>query len=332
MEGARFGMWAKTVWVLTCVSLLATGAAAQEQTVKPWEMGISGEQRTSALARFTTGNAQYSRGDYNNAAESYRQALTFWSHPRIHGNLSSTLIKLEKFELALIHIEEALRYGEAAFDDPNAHDRLLDNRRLLQRLLSEITVVCRLPGATVTLDGSPLLTCPGQTTRVVRVGSHQLVAKRSGYLTVTRDINAVPGKRATYAISPVALEEAATVERRWSPWFPWTVVGAGIATVAVGIPFQLVAQDNMNRYDQAFQDWCPPDTACTLEAFRNDRSSDAALKGTAERQSTIALSLFTVGAAAIVTGGILVYLNQPRAVELDERGRRVGVARFSVRT
>ena len=47
--------------------------------------------------------------------------------------------------------------------------------------------------ARVTFDGQPFITCPGQATRRVLPGQHQVVASKQGFVTETTDLVLVPG-------------------------------------------------------------------------------------------------------------------------------------------
>ena len=327
-------MWAKCAIALVLVLACSQTAEAQKRKAsgpkadKPWEAGISATARKQALDLFRTANDEYGRSEYKEAAGHYREALAVWDHPRIHGNLVSALLKLDLTKEALVEVEAALQYGAAPFE-PHVYDRLLENRKSIRQLLASVTVSCKLPGAKVTIDGEPLIDCPGTATKVVGIGKHQVVAKKAGYLNVVEDLIALPDGKESIAVEPIPLEKAATVERRWSNWMPWTVVGAGVATIAFGIPFQISAQDNMNTYDSSYADYCGiVKVGCTEEDFgqRPEYASDAGRKSKAQWQNAVALSAFAVGTATLITGGVLVYMNQPRTVRLNEDGTRFSVA------
>jgi hypothetical protein len=331
-------MWAKyAMSIAVLVFGLATASAqGKAPAQKPWEQGVSEEARKQALALFRTANDEYGRSEYKEACDHYKEALAIWSHPRIHGNLVSCLLKLDLDREALKHVDLALKYGKEPFE-PHVFDRLLENQKHLKSRLTSITVSCSMAGASVTLDGDSFLSCPGKKTQVVSVGTHKLVAEKPGFLVVTRDIVAAPGRIESMEVNPLSLEKGTKVERRWSPWMPWTVLGAGVVTLGVGFTFQWLATENMNSYDSAYADYCiekrfdNPEALCDTTEFATFEGEGGGLlyadevkrKNRAEWQTVVGVSAITIGAAGAITGGILAYMNQPRRVRLDEEEQRV---------
>ena len=292
---------------------------SKNNSKNPWEKGVRSTDKTKALAIFQAANKAYGGFEFQRAVALYERALKIWQHPRIHGNMVSALIRLEKFEEALTHLEKALAYGDKPFE-PEIYTALVNNQKLISNILTRITVSCRLEGAQITLDGEQLLNCPGKVSKVVRVGAHKLVAEKAGYLVTTKDVSPTSNEELQVLIDPRPIERSTVLERRWPRHVPWVVTGTGVVVATVGVPFLLRALDNRDEYEIAFARFCTGKGSggCTEQEFRqSDDFDDYRGRVRAQRwQKVVATSAFAVGGAAIITGAIMVYLNQPRAIRL----------------
>jgi hypothetical protein len=303
---------------LLALVLLAGGAA--RAAPRPWAEGVAASEQSTALELFRQGNEAFARSDYAAAARPYREALDHWDHPAIRGNLAIVLINLDDPVGAYEQLEKALRFDEAPFEQA-VYAELLTTRKLLLGQLGQVEVLCDVPGAVVTLDGVTLLTGPGQVQRVVRAGAHQVVAKKPRHLTFTSEVTALPASPLIIHVQLVPLEQAGTWERRWPEWKPWLVVGAGAAVLAAGVAFELQARSDLDGYEAEIARSCP--SGCNpsdLPAAVRDLESGG------KRDSRIGVAAMIVGGAALATGGVLVLMNQPRHVEVEESGRRIAAA------
>src|SRR5262249_22511020 len=129
------------------------------------------------------------------ALAKYREALKVWDHPAIRYNAAVALIQLDQPLAAHENLELALRYGDEAIGAEN-HQQALTYRKLLLGQLAELKVACAEPGADVALDGQPLFVAPGEASRRLLPGSHQLVARKAGFLPATRALSLLPGRPA----------------------------------------------------------------------------------------------------------------------------------------
>lgn len=294
----------------------ATTAAAQD-AARPWADGVSEADQTAALELFRAGNELFAQSEYADAASKYREALGHWDHPAIHGNLAVSLIHLDDPLQAFAHVELALRWGAQPFE-PHVYDQLVTSRKLLLGQLARIEVDCPVEGAEIALNGEVLFVGPGTSQRLARAGSHQVVASKDDYLTFTRQFDALPGEVTRVEVTLVPLVDAGGYERRWAEWKPWAVVGGGAALIAVGVGFQLSAQGNVDAYEEEIARSCPD--GC-VESDLPEAVRD--LRGRARWENRVAVGAFTLGAGAVATGAILLYMNRPRRVRLDASGRRI---------
>lgn len=307
------------VVAITCAilsSVVASAAADPDASQRPWAAGVSQERQARALEQFTIGNTAFAQADYTSAARSYRQALEDWHHPAIEGNLAIALVHLDKPVEAYAHLENAFAYGEAPFD-ASVYAQLVATRKLLQRQLARVLVVGDVKHARVFLDGQPL--DPAHE-HVVEVGAHQLVARRAGYLTFTSQVTALPEQDLEVRVVLVPLDEAGRLRRRWKPWLPWVVAGSGMVVTGIGAGFQLASRSNMDNYELEIARTCPEgcERAALPKVVRD-------LETRARWQNRLAITSLAIGSAAVVTGVVMLVLNQPQRERVDEAGRRIAI-------
>lgn len=301
----------------------AGNAAAPEKANRPWAKDVSAERQEQALRLFNEGNKLFEDSLHAAALAKYREALKAWDHPAIRYNAAVALIHMDQPLAARENLELALRYGEAAIG-PENHQHALTYRKLLTGQLAELRVTCAEPGAEVTLDGQPLFVAPGEASRWLLPGAHQLVARKSGLLPETRALSLPPGRSSTEALALQALPETRSpptrTVRRWRAWKPWAVVAGGAALALIGVPVILDAQNNIDAYDRAVSD-CAIGTTGAIKTtgcapgMLPQSAFDARDRGRAE--NVIAVSLFAVGGAIAAGGVALVVLNQPRVLPAE---------------
>ena len=325
------GLAVSVVVVAVGCTLLSSQAVAQPSSApapsptpepaspRPWANGVAKPDQDRALQTFREANQLFSRKQYNQAARQYRLALKSWRHPSVQGNLAVALIHLDKPVEAYTFLEGALRYGAAPFS-PHIYQQLIAHQKLLRGQVSHIVIDCSISGASVTLDGAPVLGCPKTDRRVVRAGQHEVVARKRGYLTYAQRFFAEPGKNVQVKVSLVPISAAARIERRWATWKPWTVAAGGLAVMAVGAAFQLASSSNTSSYERSIAQLCP--AGCVASELPD---AVADLRNRARLQNRIGVSALILGGTAALAGGALVFTNRPRRVPVDESGRRVQV-------
>jgi hypothetical protein len=299
-----------------CAALLValpTSAAGQEEAPeqaapapeREWAKGVSQADQQKALALHEKGNRAFVEREYTPALESYEQAIKSWDHPAIRFNMAECFIHLDRPVEAYENVLKSISFGAAPLGE-QMYERALTNKKLLEGQLATLEIKSSEAGATVTLNGEVVLSDKGSTTRTVKPGRYQLVATKTGKLTLSKELTVLPGEN---TVANVKLYDQTTgaLERRWSTWVPWTVVGAGVALGLSGGGLQLHAQNKMNKYDDEVALECTSGCTDLIAGIANKRT-------TAKRQSTIGLSLVAVGGAALVTGIVLVIANQPRPV------------------
>ncbi len=304
-------MGVRAALVMVVLAAGVVQARAQEADDKPWAAGVGAEDRARALELFREGNQLFERSQYTEALVRYREAISHWDHPSIRFNIAVSLIRLERWVEASENIGPALRFGAAPFDRPELYEEGVNYQKLLVGRLAQLTVRCQEAGARVVLDGGELLTCPGSITRTLDPGEHLLVGSKTGFLTATRSLVLLPGKPTTVDIELLRLDQAGVRVRRWAPWKPWAVVGAGGLIALIGVPLAIAARSNMERYDDGIAAACP--TGCeTVPPGLQD------LEDRARMEDRLAIGAFVAGGLTVAGGLVLVLLNQPRLVAPSE--------------
>lgn len=288
----------------------------------PWSQGVSAEDRRAATALLREGTRLYLIPLYPKAAEQYAAALRKWKHPGIYYNLALTQRNLGKEGDALENLERALQYGERGLG-PQRFREAQKQLAAVKRLLGRLRVTCRVPGAEVTLDGVTLFTGPGSYEGWVKATSHEITAKRPGYLSEARRVTVAPEQRLEIELKLTTLEEAADASRRWAVWKPWSVVIAGGVVAAASGGLHALASRNFAAYDEQFRDLdcaiplgdptrvpgCPEDDPQLEAKGLNDRLR------LARREQAIAVGGYVVGGSLFAAGVVLLYMNRPRMAE-----------------
>jgi len=228
-----------------------------------------------------------------------------WDHPAIRFNVVRCLIQLDRTVEAADNLKLALKYGAAPLEEA-VYNEALAYEKLLANQIGDLDVTYTQPGVAVTLDGQPLLTCPGTQTRRVAPGRHQIVGSLDGFLTKSTEVKVVGGQREQVELSLVSMS-AAAIGHRWATWKPWVVLGGGLAVVGIGGLVEYQASQDMSSFDRQLALVCA-DTGCGPGRPIPQNVADE--KQQAQRENAIAIGVMSVGLAAAAAGGALLYLNR----------------------
>jgi hypothetical protein len=283
---------------------------------RPWAANVPESGQKQALALFEEGNKLFETSEHAAALAKYREALKFWDHPAIRYNAAVALINLDQPLAANENLELALRYGATPFSS-ETYQQALTYQKLLHGQLAQLKVSCAEPDAEVTMDGAPFFVAPGEASRWLLPGPHQIVVRKAGFTTETRSLTLLPGKPASEAVVLQAIGSLPTqTVRRWSTWTPWAVIGSGVVVGAVGVPFMFTAKSNVDAYDNWIAEACP--AGCRTSAVPQD-VTDA--RDRAKTDNIVAISFFAVGGVLAASGVTMLILNQPRIVQAPTSAR-----------
>ena len=229
------------------------------------------------------------------------------------------LILLDRPVEASENLALALEYGAEPLED-QVYQEALGYQKLLANQIADVEIACTEKGAKVSLDGQPLMNCPGKEKRRVAPGRHGVVAIKDGYLTKQMEIVVVGGKVEAVDIALMPLSSAAKIVHRWPGWIPWVVFGGGLAVAGVGGLIEWDANQSMADYDKRVANTCAI-VGCTPEMLETEGLTD--LKHGAEMRDKIGISVMAIGATATVTGVVLLVMNRGQTVydnSVEKRG------------
>jgi hypothetical protein len=272
---------------------------------KPWAVGVTAENKAAAQQHLDAGNALFLERKYSEALEEYKQALALWEHPAIRFNMVRCLIFLDRKLEASDNLKLALKYGAQPFDD-TIYSEAMSYEKLLASEIGEIEIHCEQTGVDLTMDGQALLACPGKDQRRVLPGQHQIVGKKQGFVPRTVEVVVLGGKHDFESITLQPLSKAARIEHRWATWLPWTVFGGGFAAAGIGGLLHLKASSDNSSYASYVSTKCPD--GCPSGTL------DHSLLTSARVENGFAVALIGVGATAVVTGSVMLYLNRGQTV------------------
>ena len=281
---------------------------------KPWNQGIDREVRRAAREQFREGNRLFRIPLFAQAAEQYKAALARWPHPAFYFNLAIAQLNLGQDLAARENLEQALQYGAEPLGKER-YDEALAQKQELENQLGRIRVRCATPGAEVSLDGKSLFTAPGMREVWVQAETHQVTAKRAGYLPYEERIAVAPGRIQAVEFELRTLSDISDSSRRWAVWKPWAVVGAGLLVGGAGALFHSRASVAFDDYDERFVQLGCANRPSTSDAGCSDDSVPPDVRdilNRAERQQAIAVSTYIAGGAVIVASFGLMYLNRPQ--------------------
>jgi hypothetical protein len=302
--------------VAFAILTICSGAARADKT-DPWAVGVSDAQKAEAQKLLEEGNALFLEKKYADALQKYQAATKVWDHPAIRFNIVRCLIQLDRPVEASDNLALALKYGSAPMDEL-VYSEALNYQKLLANQIGELDVRCEQAGVALTLDGQKLMTCPGKEHRRLAPGEHQIVGSKDGFLTKTTEVIVLGGKAQDTTVALVPLSKAAKVVHRWPAWQPWAVFGGGLALAGLGGLIQLQAISNRDEYDKTVARDCAVNGCAPGQI-------DMGLLNTATRDNHIAIAVMSVGAAAAITGGVMLVMNRGRTV-YEEPAKRVDVA------
>jgi hypothetical protein len=291
--------------------LVGLALSGQARADAPWAVGVTDEQKAQAKTALDEGNLLLLNKQYAEALAKYQTALAAWDHPAIRFNIVRCLIQLDRLVEATDNLKLTLKYGAAPLDEA-IYNEALGYEKLLATQVGELVVACDQSGVKITLDGKAIGTCPTSSSQRVVPGTHQIVGIKQGLLTRTLDVQIVGGKQQTIAVKLDPLGQNVRLVHRWGAWVPWTVFAAGFGIAGAGALLALAARGDMDNYDRILAEQCSvvPCTDAQLAPYDSLRSS-------AELQNRIAVGVMIAGATTVVVGGVMLYLNRGRAVQLD---------------
>jgi hypothetical protein len=159
------------------------------------------------------------------------------------------------------------------------------------------------------MDGQTLFVGPGRHQALVRPGAHSILATREGYVPSDMSRTILPGETAKLDLKLYTDDDLIQYKRRWPVATPWLAVGAGVVVAAGSGWLHLQARDSLTTFDQGVDERGGVQLAQVPD-----------LQSSLNRGNTfqnLAIGGYALGGAALITGAVLVYLNQPQPYRID---------------
>lgn len=153
---------------------------------------------------------------------------------------------------------------------------------------------------------------------IVERGQYQVEAWKSGYTRAGGSFFVRPGHEQSVTLDLTRIAPGGLTVQRWSDWKPWAVVGAGAAVGLVGGAMHLLADRRFKAYDELLGDLC--ESGCEADALPSRDKLDSA-----RRRQRVALGLYGVSAALLISGRVLLYLNRERLVSQEPSSMIISV-------
>jgi hypothetical protein len=294
--------------LVVLLSLVIVGSASADPTPVP----PAAESANPEAARlFEEGERLFATdADYPAALDRFRRSYDLEPSARALNGVVVANQMLGRHVEAFEGLERLLaEFGPSLSEGQRA--RIQRRQDELRARIGVVEIRADQRDARILVDGRELGRGPLRTQVRVAPGSHTIVATLPGHDPATRAVVVAAGRTVTadIVLAPIPVRvERTQFTRRWKPWIPWLTVGAGAALVAGGAAFRISADRDYDRaVEIAEERWRPdqrPFDITSLDEYQR-----------AETKNAVAISMWTVGGAAAVTGAVLVILNQPRAIE-----------------
>ena len=291
----------------------AEQAGGPEVGEDPWDKGVTVEAWQAARRAFEEARKYLDVGLLGKAEEKYREALKQWHYPVIHYELALVLIDLGQPIEAAEHLERALEHGLVGLGNrpdvlENAKKRYLE---LTTKQLAYVEVSCREPGAEVWADGKHVFTVEqGKSSARWRVeaGQHTFVARKPGHSAAARTPFVDAGKTFRIELELYTAEELTRYRRRWEglTWEPWAAIGGGALVGLAGGALQWSASSRYRKLEQKLLLCESKGQSCDVDPLRAQ----------GDTQRMLGIAGYVIAGAAVVTGGVLLYLNRPIVYQL----------------
>jgi hypothetical protein len=295
--------------IIAVLLLLSTPALAQEPTEsskKKWAEGVSPEEQKIANDLFKEGNALVRDSNYNDGIAKYREAVSHWDHPAIHYNIVLALLNNGDALEIYASLQEAMKWGVEGLGEEK-YEAAQTYLKLVEQQLVHIKLKCEQDGAKIVVDGKTVGKCPTESDQLLRAGEHTFAMSLEGYETTTVDKIYPGGQSEQIDLKIYRLDELTKYHRKFQPWLPWAVGGAGLAVVGIGGLLHASAGSDYKSFDAQIVDCggCAP------------TQSQLDLRDGAGTKQVAAFVAYGVGTAAVVAGVTLMIMNRPQPYRVD---------------
>jgi tetratricopeptide (TPR) repeat protein len=297
----------------TLVSLALTIAAPALADPPSSEATVEA-RREAAKAQYERGSELYEAGHYQQAVQAFMKADRLAPSAPLSFNIARAYERLNDASGALRWYRDYLRRSPQAKNAGEVRARITAlSAELAHRGLQQLTVLSMPVGAVVVIDGHAVGVTP--FTADLALGKHRVSLDLPGYRDQTHDVLLAPSAPSDLSSSleqepeprsgPAGAASTDLLSDRSSRRFgvaPWLIAGGGVATLGGALGFEL----SRRSHESAAKD--APDQLtfqAKTEAMQRDKTTARVLAG--------------VGGALLVTGTVMLLVNEKDASPTSPR-------------
>lgn len=293
MLSAKYG--SLSLLVLTLASPAVAEQPSSEATVEA--------RREQAKSQFQRGSELYEAGDYQKAVQAFMEADRLAPSAPLSFNIARAYERLNDASGALRWYRDYLRRNPQAPNATEVRARVAAlSAKLAQSGVQQLTVVSMPVGATVVVDGRAVGVTP--FTGDLPLGKHRVGLDLAGHRSQAHDL--VLGRSAPTDLSTNLEPEskpglvstkdgAGATDRSGDKRFgvvPWVVAGGGLAALGGALGFELARRSHENAAEDNPDQ---PTFQAEIDAMQRDKTTARVLAG--------------VGGALLVTGTVMLFVN-----------------------
>lgn len=292
--------------LLLLVALCALGTAHESFAVSHPCQNLSDDDRKSYFDLVGKGNASVKEKNFDDAKIFYGQAQDLCPFdPTLSYNLARILHLTEDCQGTLQLYSQALKQVKTGLVKTALTAEKIQSRYDEARELCENTtrmyITCVDEGVMLQIDDLEPQSCPFD--KRFKIGTHQLVATLEEHKQYTDNAIELVGGEDTRVRIP-ALQSDAPPPLSAGKIAGWTSVGVGSALVLTGAALHIVAATQRAQISD-------PDRDDNGFVSSVTRAQAFDLKQTSDDLDTAGVVTLSIGSAALVTGLVLVLLNDP---------------------
>ena len=303
---ARWALLAAFGWSLVPgVAWAQSGSAAAPADSTPKEADKGGAQTppteeaiAEAARRYDLGLKLYAEGEFRLAVIEFERSYQITSDYRVLYNIGQVRIQLGNYAKAIGALNEYLKGGGDKISDDRKKAVQADLEMLASRT-GHVRIVANIAGADILVDDLPVGQSPLSDPVLLDAGEHKVTAKKPGFdgravqvtlagrdsMLVELKLEKLPEGGSRLVIKEVQKESDST-------WIIATWSATGVLAVGAGVTGVLGVK-----------------AAKDLEDMRKEEGSTNDERDSQSRRArTLLLAADIMGAAAIVTGGVALYL------------------------
>jgi tetratricopeptide (TPR) repeat protein len=263
-----------------------------------------------ASDHYEAGLALYADGEFKRAAIEFDRAYELVPNYRALYNIGQVRIQLHDYARAFKALQSYLKEGGSKID-ADRHKSVTDDLEMLATRTATLSVDCNEAGAEILVDGELAGTTPLPEPLLLDTGDHRITVRKDGFdphetpLTLASrdnqslrvDLQKTPPDRGPVVV--VAPQQAPADRTAWI-WGTWSATAALAVGAAVTGGLGISAANDLDHL------------RATYGSTRDQ------LDSAGSRATTLLRAADVLGAAAIVTGGVALYLTLSKPSTKDK--------------